>query len=224
MTETNEFTYGIGDRLATCRIPSLCLLNNKGYVELRSPTSDLNPYIAIPLIYFAAIDQNYIVEQITTLLNSKDHVMFWLSRVQHMQDWWINTSYNKTAIILGLKCYDTSEDRIKCFPLWNIDSWAMHYMLRFLWFVSIIIPTKGFALSFPSIAVQMIFFVWLRDLVIEPGWCWFIQFTYRSQFIIGSLPCIRWKFGCIHAKIKWRCLVVLAFHTRNAKQTILACR
>lgn len=47
-----EFSFGIGDRGASIRIPRLVASKGYGYFEDRRPASNLNPYEAIYLILY----------------------------------------------------------------------------------------------------------------------------------------------------------------------------
>lgn len=44
------FSYGVGNRAASCRIPTSTAADKKGYVEDRRPASDMNPYVVAALI------------------------------------------------------------------------------------------------------------------------------------------------------------------------------
>lgn len=62
MTGTNEtssfekFSFGVGDRSASIRIPNDTFKNNKGYIEDRRPSSNMDPYVVTSLIFKAAIN------------------------------------------------------------------------------------------------------------------------------------------------------------------------
>ena len=47
----NKFTYGIGNRGCSIRIPKSVVYDQKGYLEDRRPCSNINPYIVCSLIY-----------------------------------------------------------------------------------------------------------------------------------------------------------------------------
>ena len=57
MTGLNEtsyydiFTYGIGSRESSIRIPTETIKNNCGYFEDRRPSSNMDPYIIISKLY-----------------------------------------------------------------------------------------------------------------------------------------------------------------------------
>ena len=44
------FSYGVGNRAASCRIPTSTAAEKKGYIEDRRPASDMNPYVVAALI------------------------------------------------------------------------------------------------------------------------------------------------------------------------------
>lgn len=44
------FSYGVGNRAASCRIPTTTIAEKKGYVEDRRPASDMDPYVVCALI------------------------------------------------------------------------------------------------------------------------------------------------------------------------------
>lgn len=44
------FTYGVGHRGASCRIPTSTAAEKKGYIEDRRPASDMDPYVVSALI------------------------------------------------------------------------------------------------------------------------------------------------------------------------------
>ena len=44
------FSYGVGNRAASCRIPTTTIAEKKGYVEDRRPASDMDPYVVTALI------------------------------------------------------------------------------------------------------------------------------------------------------------------------------
>jgi glutamine synthetase len=47
----NKFSYGVGDRTSSIRIPNTTFLNKKGYFEDRRPVSNMDPYIVTSLIF-----------------------------------------------------------------------------------------------------------------------------------------------------------------------------
>ena len=44
------FSYGVGNRAASCRIPTSTIAEKKGYIEDRRPASDIDPYVVSSLI------------------------------------------------------------------------------------------------------------------------------------------------------------------------------
>jgi glutamine synthetase len=44
------FSYGAGNRAASCRIPTTTAADKKGYVEDRRPASDIDPYVVTAMI------------------------------------------------------------------------------------------------------------------------------------------------------------------------------
>lgn len=45
------FSYGVGNRVASCRIPTQTASENgKGYIEDRRPASDIDPYVVTAMI------------------------------------------------------------------------------------------------------------------------------------------------------------------------------
>ena len=44
------FSYGVGNRAASCRIPTTTIAEKKGYIEDRRPASDMDPYVVTSLI------------------------------------------------------------------------------------------------------------------------------------------------------------------------------
>jgi len=44
------FSYGVGNRSASCRIPTSTMADKKGYIEDRRPASDVDPYIVAALM------------------------------------------------------------------------------------------------------------------------------------------------------------------------------
>ena len=45
-----EFTYGVGNRSCSIRIPTSTISSKKGYIEDRRPASDMDPYVVTALI------------------------------------------------------------------------------------------------------------------------------------------------------------------------------
>ena len=46
-----KFTYGVGNRGASVRIPTDTFENKKGYFEDRRPSSSMDPYLVTSIIY-----------------------------------------------------------------------------------------------------------------------------------------------------------------------------
>lgn len=44
------FSSGVGNRAASCRIPTMTMAEKKGYIEDRRPASDMDPYVVTSLI------------------------------------------------------------------------------------------------------------------------------------------------------------------------------
>ena len=44
-SDWKSFSYGVGDRLASVRIPKFTEINQKGYIEDRRPASNMDPYV-----------------------------------------------------------------------------------------------------------------------------------------------------------------------------------
>ena len=57
----DKFTYGVGSRDTSIRIPNNTFFNKKGYFEDRRPSSELDPYIVTALLFSTScnIEQNY---------------------------------------------------------------------------------------------------------------------------------------------------------------------
>lgn len=52
----NSFSYGVGNRAASIRIPtSTAHANGKGYIEDRRPASNIDPYVVTAIIYDTAV-------------------------------------------------------------------------------------------------------------------------------------------------------------------------
>jgi glutamine synthetase len=51
----DEFSYGVGNRAASVRIPTFTAHDKKGYIEDRRPASDIDPYLACALILDATL-------------------------------------------------------------------------------------------------------------------------------------------------------------------------
>jgi len=51
----DKFTYGVGSRASSVRIPTYTAAENKGYIEDRRPASDIDPYVAAAAIIDTAL-------------------------------------------------------------------------------------------------------------------------------------------------------------------------
>jgi glutamine synthetase len=54
-SKVDQFSYGVGNRAASCRIPTSTAAEKKGYVEDRRPASDIDPYVVGSLIADSAL-------------------------------------------------------------------------------------------------------------------------------------------------------------------------
>ena len=54
-SKPDEFSYGVGNRAASIRIPTQTAAEKKGYIEDRRPASDIDPYVVGALIADTAI-------------------------------------------------------------------------------------------------------------------------------------------------------------------------
>ena len=54
----NTFTYGVGNRSASVRIPNTTQNNKSGYFEDRRPASNMDPYLVLPLILDSCMDES----------------------------------------------------------------------------------------------------------------------------------------------------------------------
>lgn len=59
----NEFSYGVGSRNTSIRIPNQTAKEKKGYLEDRRPSSSLNPYVATALLFATStgLEQEYFI-------------------------------------------------------------------------------------------------------------------------------------------------------------------
>ena len=53
----DKFSWGVGDRLASIRIPKQVNFDGKGYFEDRRPASNMDPYVVLKLILSAAANE-----------------------------------------------------------------------------------------------------------------------------------------------------------------------
>ena len=60
------FSWGVGDRSASCRIPTFTASNSgKGYIEDRRPASDIDPYVSCAVIADSAlVDGASLIEEL----------------------------------------------------------------------------------------------------------------------------------------------------------------
>lgn len=49
-SKRDVFTYGVGNRAASVRIPTETAFNKQGYIEDRRPASDIDPYVSCALM------------------------------------------------------------------------------------------------------------------------------------------------------------------------------
>lgn len=63
--DINKFEYGVMDRKASVRIPSTTKENKGGYYEDRRPAANVDPYIAMSLIYSVTCLEDNIIPEIT---------------------------------------------------------------------------------------------------------------------------------------------------------------
>ena len=54
-SKKDEFTYGVGNRAASVRIPTFTAFHKKGYIEDRRPASDIDPYLACAMVLDATL-------------------------------------------------------------------------------------------------------------------------------------------------------------------------
>ena len=52
------FSFGTGNRAASCRIPTSTAAEKKGYIEDRRPASDMDPYVVTALIADTTLIEN----------------------------------------------------------------------------------------------------------------------------------------------------------------------
>jgi len=58
----DKFSYGIGDRSASVRIPTMTAQKKFGYIEDRRPASDMNPYLVCAMIVDSTLLSESMVE------------------------------------------------------------------------------------------------------------------------------------------------------------------
>ena len=57
-SDKDVFTYGVGNRASSVRIPTMTAHDKKGYIEDRRPASNLDPYLACAIIADATLLKN----------------------------------------------------------------------------------------------------------------------------------------------------------------------
>lgn len=67
----DKFTYGVGDRSASVRIPTNVAHTKKGYIEDRRPASDIDPYLVTAIIVDTTLIERSIADQL----------------INHFRDW-----------------------------------------------------------------------------------------------------------------------------------------
>jgi glutamine synthetase len=72
------FSYGVGNRAASCRIPTSTAADKKGYIEDRRPASDIDPYVVSALVADTTILDDSLAQPLL------DHYKAW-------KDWRIAT-------------------------------------------------------------------------------------------------------------------------------------
>jgi len=63
-SSVNEFSFGVGSRCSSVRIPRETSKNGKGYYEDRRPASDMDPYIVSAAIFSVTILDNFGLEEL----------------------------------------------------------------------------------------------------------------------------------------------------------------
>jgi glutamine synthetase len=58
------FTWGIGNRAASVRIPTSTAADKKGYIEDRRPASDMDPYVVTALITDTTLSEESIIDDL----------------------------------------------------------------------------------------------------------------------------------------------------------------
>ena len=78
-SKKDVFSYGIGNRAASVRIPTSTAAEKKGYIEDRRPASDIDPYVV-----------SAIISDTTLLTESKAEEMY-----KHYIEWaaWIQATH-----------------------------------------------------------------------------------------------------------------------------------
>ena len=73
----DEFSYGIGNRAASVRIPTSTAAEKKGYIEDRRPASDIDPYVVgAMLVDTCILDSKGLADPLV------DHYRKWIQQIQ----------------------------------------------------------------------------------------------------------------------------------------------
>lgn len=64
------FSYGVGNRAASCRIPTSTAADKKGYIEDRRPASDIDPYVVGAIIADTTLLEESLIEPLLEAYNS----------------------------------------------------------------------------------------------------------------------------------------------------------
>lgn len=75
----DSFSYGVGNRAASVRIPSTTAKDKKGYLEDRRPASDMDPYVVCAMIADTTTIEGE--ELSKPLLDHYNHWKHWRSTV-----------------------------------------------------------------------------------------------------------------------------------------------
>jgi glutamine synthetase len=65
------FSYGVGNRAASVRIPTTTAADKKGYIEDRRPASDIDPYIVSAIICDTTLLEDSLIEPL------QEHYKLW---------------------------------------------------------------------------------------------------------------------------------------------------
>lgn len=69
----DEFSFGIGNRAASVRIPTSTAAQKKGYIEDRRPASDIDPYVVTAMIADTTLIERTMATQLV------EHYREWLA-------------------------------------------------------------------------------------------------------------------------------------------------
>lgn len=64
------FSYGVGNRAASCRIPTSTAAEKKGYIEDRRPASDIDPYVVGAIIADTTLLEESMAEPLIEAYNT----------------------------------------------------------------------------------------------------------------------------------------------------------